>query len=140
MVRLILSSPIPAQRPSDIDAPAALKCNACPKLRSLGRPRLEDVVSLLDIDQTPESQRYNPWVASGTNCGGSGSIVSVKVTKTTGRATMKASAALRKQADAGDCWSAFRPGDWTTSINVRDFIVRNVTPYAGNEEFLAAPS
>ncbi len=53
---------------------------------------------------------------------------------------MKASAALRKQADAGDCWNAFRPGDWTTSINVRDFIVRNVTSYAGNEEFLAAPS
>lgn len=26
------------------------------------------------------------------------------------------------------------------SINVRDFIVRNVTPYAGNEAFLAGPS
>ena len=35
---------------------------------------------------------------------------------------------------------AFSPGDWTTSINVRDFIVRNVTPYTGNENFLAAPS
>ena len=34
----------------------------------------------------------------------------------------------------------FRPGDWQTSINVRDFIVRNVTPYAGNEDFLAGPS
>ena len=53
---------------------------------------------------------------------------------------MKASAALRKQADAGDCWNAFRPGDWTTSINVRDFIVRNVTPYTQNEEFLTGPS
>jgi formate C-acetyltransferase len=53
---------------------------------------------------------------------------------------MKASSALRKQADAGDCWNAFRPGDWTTSINVRDFIVRNVTPYKGNEDFLAGPS
>src|SRR4051812_18350015 len=53
---------------------------------------------------------------------------------------MKATAAPLKQADAGDCWNAFRPGDWTTSINVRDFIVRNVTPYAGDEEFLAAPS
>src|SRR5216684_2870975 len=53
---------------------------------------------------------------------------------------MKASAALRKQADAGDCWNAFRPGDWTTSINVRDFIVRNVTPYKGGEEFLAGPT
>ena len=53
---------------------------------------------------------------------------------------MKASAALRKEADTGDCWKNFRPGDWLTSINVRDFIVRNVTPYAGNEDFLAEPS
>ena len=53
---------------------------------------------------------------------------------------MKGSAALRKQADAGDCWSAFRPGDWTTSINVRDFIVRNVSSFTGNEDFLTGPS
>ena len=53
---------------------------------------------------------------------------------------MKASAALRKEGDAGDCWSGFRPGDWQTSINIRDFIIRNVTPYSGNEEFLAGPS
>ena len=53
---------------------------------------------------------------------------------------MKASAALRKEADTSDCWKGFRPGDWQTSINVRDFIVRNVTSYAGNEDFLAGPS
>jgi formate C-acetyltransferase len=53
---------------------------------------------------------------------------------------MKASAALREEADAGDCWKGFRPGDWRTSINVRDFIVRNVTPYTGDEDFLAGPS
>jgi hypothetical protein len=53
---------------------------------------------------------------------------------------MKASAALRKEADSGDCWKGFRPGDWSTSINVRDFIVRNVTPYKGSEDFLAGPS
>ena len=53
---------------------------------------------------------------------------------------MKASAALKKEADAGDCWRGFRGGDWQTSINVRDFIVRNVTPYTSNEDFLAAPS
>ena len=46
---------------------------------------------------------------------------------------MKASAALRKEADAGHCWDGFRPGDWLSSINVRDFIVRNVTPYTGDE-------
>src|SRR6476619_6411363 len=53
---------------------------------------------------------------------------------------MKASAALRKEANSGDCWKGFRPGDWSTSINVRDFIVRNVTSYKGNEDFLAGPS
>ena len=53
---------------------------------------------------------------------------------------MKARAALRKEVDSGDCWKGFRPGSWVTSISVRDFIVRNVTPYNGNEDFLAAPS
>jgi formate C-acetyltransferase len=53
---------------------------------------------------------------------------------------MKASTALRKEVDTGDCWKGFRPGDWQTSIDVRDFIVRNVTSYAGNEDFLAGPS
>src|SRR5258706_12805866 len=57
-----------------------------------------------------------------------------------GRRTMKASAALKKEANTGDCWKDFRPGDWLTSINVRDFIVGNVTPYTGNEHFLAEPS
>src|SRR6201991_2542163 len=57
-----------------------------------------------------------------------------------GRCTMKAGAVLRKEADTGDCWKGFRPGDWGASINVRDFIVRNVTPYAGNEDFLAEAS
>jgi formate C-acetyltransferase len=53
---------------------------------------------------------------------------------------MKPNAARRAEADSGDCWRGFRPGDWQTSINVRDFIVRNVTPYTGSENFLAAPS
>jgi formate C-acetyltransferase len=53
---------------------------------------------------------------------------------------MKGSAARSQEADSGDCWNGFRPGDWTTSINVRDFIVRNVKPYPGNEDFLAGPS
>src|SRR5260221_11407762 len=55
-------------------------------------------------------------------------------------ASMKASAALRSERDAGDCWKGFRPGDWTNSINVRDFIVRNATPYTGNEDFVAGAS
>jgi formate C-acetyltransferase len=53
---------------------------------------------------------------------------------------MKSSAALKREVDAGDCWKGFRPGSWSNSINVRDFIVRNVTPYNGNEDFLAGPS
>src|SRR6201995_2752710 len=53
---------------------------------------------------------------------------------------MKASAAIKKEVDTGDGWRSFRPGDWQTSINVRDFIVRNVTPYAGGEDFLAGAS
>src|SRR6478672_4606721 len=53
---------------------------------------------------------------------------------------MKSSAVQRKEADTGHCWDGFRPGDWLSSINVRDFIVRNVTPYTGDEAFLAGPS
>ncbi|MGA9439052.1 MAG: formate C-acetyltransferase, partial [Pseudolabrys sp.] len=39
-----------------------------------------------------------------------------------------------------DPWRGFKPGDWRTSIGVRDFIVRNVTPYTGDEKFLAPAS
>jgi formate C-acetyltransferase len=56
---------------------------------------------------------------------------------------MKSSAALAKEPEpkAGqDPWRGFRPGDWKTSISVRDFIVRNVTPYTGDEKFLAPAS
>ena len=53
---------------------------------------------------------------------------------------MKGSAALKKEAKDESCWRGFRRGDWCTSIDVRDFIVRNVTPYRGDEKFLAGPS
>src|SRR5581483_10392017 len=56
------------------------------------------------------------------------------------RYVMKSSAAVRKDTDADDCWRGFRRGDWQNSINVRDFIVRNVMPYTGNEEFVAGPT
>ena len=49
---------------------------------------------------------------------------------------MKSGAALRMEHDSADSWSGFLPGPWQTSIDVRDFIVRNVTPYTGNEDFL----
>src|SRR5215471_6464482 len=53
---------------------------------------------------------------------------------------MKGSAALKKETKDQDSWRGFRRGDWSTTINVRDFIVRNVTPYAGDEKFLAGAS
>ncbi|MEG2020929.1 MAG: formate C-acetyltransferase [Oscillospiraceae bacterium] len=34
----------------------------------------------------------------------------------------------------------FVNGAWTKEINLRDFIVRNYTPYSGDETFLAAPT
>jgi formate C-acetyltransferase len=40
----------------------------------------------------------------------------------------------------GRSWRGFEPGRWMATIDVRDFILRNVTPYAGDEAFLAAPS
>ena len=37
-------------------------------------------------------------------------------------------------------WSGFHPGPWTESINVRDFIIRNYTPYDGDDAFLEPPT
>ena len=47
---------------------------------------------------------------------------------------LKESTALPKE------WQGFKPGAWTKSIDVRDFIQHNYTPYSGNEEFLSGPS
>jgi formate C-acetyltransferase len=52
---------------------------------------------------------------------------------------MKGSAALAKDTMA-DSWRGFQSGDWSTSINVRDFIVRNVASYSGDDKFLAGPT
>jgi len=61
-------------------------------------------------------------------------------TRRSGRAAMKASTAVKKEAKDKGCWRSFKPGERSTSINVRDFIVRNVTPYDGDEKFLVAAS
>ena len=38
-------------------------------------------------------------------------------------------------------WAGFKAGRWcNTSVNVRDFIQHNYTPYDGNEEFLSGPT
>ena len=38
------------------------------------------------------------------------------------------------------CWRGFHPGTWCLDIDVREFIVSNVTPYLGDETFLVGPS
>ena len=53
---------------------------------------------------------------------------------------MEGTAALSKAAKDEKAWRDFKPGPWRDSIDVRDFIVRNATPYAGDEKFLAGPS
>jgi formate C-acetyltransferase len=53
---------------------------------------------------------------------------------------MEGTAGLSKAAKRQRCWRSFHPGSWCDTIDVRDFIVRNVTSYSGDEKFLAAPS
>ena len=48
--------------------------------------------------------------------------------------------ALAKKPVSEDCWRSFNPGSWRTSADVRDFIVANVAPYAGDEKFLPGAS
>ena len=37
-------------------------------------------------------------------------------------------------------WTSFKEGVWEKEINVRDFILKNYTPYEGDESFLAGPT
>src|SRR3954449_2940554 len=53
---------------------------------------------------------------------------------------MEGTAALSKAAKDEKAWRDLKPGPWRNSIDVRDFIVRNATPYLGDETFLAGPS
>jgi formate C-acetyltransferase len=53
---------------------------------------------------------------------------------------MEATAGFSKGAKDERCWRGFTPGSWRSAIDVRDFIHRNVTSYAGDETFLAQPS
>lgn len=39
-----------------------------------------------------------------------------------------------------DPWEGFAPGPWRETIDIRDFIQRNYTPYAGDASFLAGPT
>jgi formate C-acetyltransferase len=53
---------------------------------------------------------------------------------------MEGTAGLPKSARDERCWRDFNPGHWRNAIDVRDFIVSNVSPYGGDEKFLAGPS
>ena len=53
---------------------------------------------------------------------------------------MEGSAGVSKDLRDERCWREFKHGDWCNSIDVRDFIVRNVTPYTGDETFLVGSS
>src|SRR5215469_8596198 len=53
---------------------------------------------------------------------------------------MEGTAGLPKSLKDERCWRGCKPGRWRTAIDVRDFIVHNVTPYAADETFLAGPS
>ncbi|MCH8473594.1 MAG: formate C-acetyltransferase [Opitutales bacterium] len=39
-----------------------------------------------------------------------------------------------------DPWHKFAPGAWQETIDVRDFILQNVTPYSGDDTFLRGPT
>ncbi len=39
-----------------------------------------------------------------------------------------------------DAWKGFNKGNWNSEIDVRDFIIKNVTPYEGDDSFLVGPT
>ncbi|HOM02091.1 MAG TPA: formate C-acetyltransferase [Acetivibrio sp.] len=39
-----------------------------------------------------------------------------------------------------DAWRGFNEGNWCREIDVRDFIIRNYTPYEGDDSFLVGPT
>jgi formate C-acetyltransferase len=47
---------------------------------------------------------------------------------------------LAKDLKVESAWRGFKPGPWTSTIDVRDFILSNVTPYYEDESFLVGPS
>ena len=53
---------------------------------------------------------------------------------------MEGTAGIPKGARHAQSWRDFKPGDWRTSIDIRDFIARNAVPYTGDESFLVGPT
>ncbi|WP_323374310.1 pyruvate formate lyase family protein [Corynebacterium pygosceleis] len=42
--------------------------------------------------------------------------------------------------DTDSAWEGFEPGPWCDTIDVRDFVQRNYTPYTGDAGFLSGPT
>ena len=51
---------------------------------------------------------------------------------------MKNNVVIDKSTDTKPQWNGFTGGAWQTSVNVRDFIQLNYTPYLGDHSFLAS--
>ena len=47
---------------------------------------------------------------------------------------------VANEAHTNNGWRDFKRGQWCNSIDLRDFITSNVTPYLGDEEFLEKPT
>ena len=48
---------------------------------------------------------------------------------------MEGTVGFSRSAKDEQAWRDFVPGSWRNAVDVRDFIVRNVTPYDGDEKF-----
>lgn len=44
---------------------------------------------------------------------------------------------LAPTKELANAWTGFKSGDWENTIDVRDFIQKNYTPYEGDGAFLA---
>ena len=53
---------------------------------------------------------------------------------------MEGTAGISHSSKGEHCWRGFKSDNWRTRIDVRDFIINNVTSYVGDEKFLAGPS
>lgn len=53
---------------------------------------------------------------------------------------MEGTAGFTKNLKDEQRWRGFNSGSWCGGIDVRDFIVRNVKPYDGDDKFLVGPS
>ena len=53
---------------------------------------------------------------------------------------MEGTAGISHSSKGEHCWRGFKSDNWRTRIDVRDFIINNVTSYVGDETFLTGPS